>query len=100
MANRIIKGDKVRVIAGSQKGKEGQVVKTNGRQVFVENINVKERHVRPTQINPKGGKKDVHVGLDISNVVLIVDDKPVKVAFKVTADKKVRIDKKTGKEIK
>lgn len=100
MANRIIKGDKVRIVAGSQKGKEGKVVKVDGRQIFVENINIKERHIRPSQTNPKGGKKDIHVGLDISNVVLLVEDKPVKVAFKVTADKKIRIDKQTGKEIK
>lgn len=100
MANRIVKGDTVRVIAGSQKGKEGKVVKVDDRQVFVENVNIKERHIRPSQINPRGGKKDIHVGLDISNVVLLVEDKPVKVAFKVIDGKKIRIDKKTGKELK
>jgi large subunit ribosomal protein L24 len=99
--NKIKKNDIVKVIAGGNKGKQGKVTKVADGKVWIEKVNIKERHIKPTQLNPKGGKKDIHVGLDISNVVLLQDDKPVKVAFKVAADgKKIRINKKTGKEIK
>lgn len=98
--NKIKVGDKVRVISGGQKGKEGKVVKIQDTKVFIENINVRERHIRPSQTNPRGGKKDIHVGLDISNIVLLVDEKPAKVSFKTVEGKKVRVNKKTGKEIK
>jgi large subunit ribosomal protein L24 len=99
--NRIKVGDTVKVIAGGNKGKDGKVVKVLDNKIFIEKVNVKERHIRPTQANPKGGKKDIHVGIDASNVVLLIDDKPTKVGFKLT-DKgdKIRVAKKTGKEIK
>jgi large subunit ribosomal protein L24 len=98
---RIKKGDTVKVIAGGQKGRDGKVVKVLGDKVFIEKVNVRERHIRPTQANPKGGKKDIHVGIHVSNVVLLDGEKPVKVGFRVS-DKgaKVRVAKKTGKEIK
>jgi large subunit ribosomal protein L24 len=99
--NRIKVGDTVKVIAGGQKNKDGKVVKVLGDKVFIEKVNARERHIRPTQANPKGGKKDIHVGIDASNVVLIIDDKPTKVGFKVNdKGEKVRVAKKTGKEIK
>lgn len=101
MANRIKKGDLVKIIAGGNKGKSGKVLRVDGNRVFVEKINVKTRHIRPSQLNPQGGKKDVHVSIDISNVALLVDEKITKVGFKIDKDgKKVRVAKATGKEIK
>ncbi len=99
---KIKSNDMVKVIAGGLKGKSGKVVKIDGNQVFIEGVNVKERHIKPSQVNPRGGKKDVHVGIDISNVALVIDgkDETSKVGFKITGDKKVRIAKKTNKEIK
>ena len=98
---RIRKGDSVKIIAGGQKGRDGKVVKVLGDKVFIEKINIKERHIRPTAANPKGGKKDIHVGIHISNVALLDGEKTTKVGFK-TSDKgeKARVAKKTGKEIK
>lgn len=101
---KIKTNDMVKVVAGGLKGKSGKVVRVDAanHQVFIEGINVKTRHIRPNQFNPNGGKKDVHVGVDISNVALIIDDKETtsKVGYKIVDGKKVRIAKTTGKEIK
>lgn len=101
---KIKQNDTVKVIAGGLKGKIGKVVRVDepNHQVYVEGVNVKERHIKPSQANPRGGKKDVHIGIDISNVALVIDgkEKTSRVGYKVTADGKVRIAKATNKEIK
>ena len=63
-------GDTVKVIAGSHKGKTAKVVAVDRKnhRVMLEGINVVERHLRKTAFNPVGGKKSVHLGIDISNV--------------------------------
>lgn len=63
-------GDTVKVVAGGHKGQTAKIVavdRTNGR-VMLEGINTVERHLRKTAFNPAGGKKQVHLGIDISNV--------------------------------
>lgn len=106
MSLRIKKDDMVKVVSGSHKGKTGKVVKTDpGRQlVFVEKVGVIKRHVKPTQLNPRGGTKEIHLGLAAGKVALIVDEAKgttSRVGFKQDKDgTKVRIAKKTGKEIK
>ena len=64
-------GDTVKIIAGDNKGKSAKIVKVAPRdsKVFLEGIGIKTRHQRPTQYQ-KGGKKEIHVGLHISNVKL------------------------------
>ncbi|ENW4530367.1 50S ribosomal protein L24, partial [Neisseria gonorrhoeae] len=52
--NKIIKGDRVVVIAGKDKGKQGQVVRVLGGKVVVEGVNVVKRHQKP---NPMRGIK-------------------------------------------
>lgn len=106
MAFRIKKGDLVKVIAGSHKGKTGKVVTTSVKDntVTVEGINVVKRHVKPSQINPRGGSKELHKGLPVSNVALVVDEtkgKTSRVGYSLSKDgKKVRVAKSTKKEIK
>lgn len=70
MKQNIKTGDTVTIIAGDNKGKSGKVVKMDlkNHQAMVEGIGVRERHLRATQFNPKGGKKDIHVGIDLSNL--------------------------------
>ena len=103
---RIKKDDIVKIIAGSKKGTTGKVlaVDTKKGTVLVEGIGVGHRHVKPSQLNPTGGKKDIHVPTDISKVALVVDEKTGKtsrVGMKVTADAKVRVAKALkNKEIK
>jgi large subunit ribosomal protein L24 len=99
---RIIKDQLVKVIAGGNKGKIGKVVRASGGHVWVEGVNMKVRHIAPNRLNPRGGKKDVHLPIDISNVAVIHDGKEEtsRVAYKLTDAGKTRIAKKTGKEIK
>ena len=70
MKNSIKTGDMVKVIAGDNKGKIAKVVKLDPKagKAFLEGIEVRERHLRATQFNPKGGKKTVHLGIDLSNL--------------------------------
>lgn len=106
MGLRIKKGDLVKVIAGSHKGKTGKVVSTNAtnQTVTVEKIGLIKRHVKPSQLNPRGGSKEIHKALPLGNVALVVDEtkgKTSRVGYKLDKDgNKVRIAKSTGKEIK
>ena len=103
---RIKKGDLVKVIAGSHKGKTAKVLTTNvaNQTVTLEKIGVVKRHVKPNQVNPRGGTKEVHKALPISNVALVVDEtkgKTSRVGYTVNKDgAKVRVSKANSKEIK
>lgn len=70
MAQNLKAGDKVVIIAGDNKGKSGKIVKMDvkGHKAMIEGIEVRERHLKKTQFNPAGGKKTVHVGIDLSNL--------------------------------
>lgn len=77
---RIHKDDTVKVITGKHKGTTGKVlaVDTKKNTVLIEGVGVGHRHVKPSQFNPRGGKKDIHVPMDISKVALVVDEKASK----------------------
>ena len=62
--------DKVKVIAGNHKGTVAEIVKVDKKagKAMLKDINVRTRHMKATQFNPKGGKKDIHVGIDLSNL--------------------------------
>lgn len=101
---RVKKGDMVKVVAGSQKGKTAKVERTDAKNslVYLEKIGVIKRHVKPSQLNPRGGTKELHKGLPVSNVALVVDEakgKTSKVAYKVKEGKKLRVNRSNGKEI-
>lgn len=74
---RIRKDDLVKIITGAKKGTTGKVlaVDTKKGTVLIEGVGVGHRHVKPSQLNPRGGKKDIHVPMDISKVALVVDEK-------------------------
>ena len=102
MAAKIKKGDRVQVLAGKDKGRQGNVLKVLPKEdrVVVEGLNMVQRHTRPTQSDPQGGIKNKEAALHISNVA-IVDSKgkPTRVGFRVEGDKKVRFAKTTGEVI-
>ncbi len=81
MAN-IKTGDKVMVIAGDNKGQSAKVVKVKDGKAYLEGIEVRERHMKKSYMNPKGGKKTIHVGIDLSNLKLVEAAKPEKKAAK------------------
>lgn len=105
MSLRIKRGDTVRVITGSQKGKTGKVVATLPRtnQVKIEGINIMKRSRKPSMLQPQGGISEIHVAIDISKVAIVhptKKDGTSKVGYKVTKDKKIRVYKNANnKEI-
>jgi large subunit ribosomal protein L24 len=102
---RIIKGDTVKLISGAQKGTTGKVVGVSAKGVLIEGIGQKHRHVKPSQLNPRGGSKDIHVPVPLSKVALVIDEKTGKtsrVGYIKNADgAKVRLARQANsKEIK
>ena len=102
---RIKKGDLVKIIAGGHKGKTGKVERIDASKqlVFIENLGTVKRNVKPSQLHPRGGTKEVHKGLPVSNVVLVIDEAKAttsKVSYTVAKDgTKTRTAKATRKEI-
>ena len=102
MAAKIKKGDRVVVLAGKDKGRQGSVLRVlpKDERVVVEGLNMVQRHTRPTQADPQGGIKHKEAPLHVSNVA-VVDSagKPTRVGFRMDGDKKVRFAKTTGEVI-
>ncbi len=106
---KIRKGDTVQVMKGKDAGKQSEVVavivdKTGVRndRVVVKGANIIKRAQKPNpQLGIAGGIVEYEKPLDISNVRFVEGGKPVKIGFKVDekTGKKVRISKKSGKEI-
>ena len=100
---KIKKGDEIIVLAGKDKGKTGKVVKVipNIRKVVVTDINKYKKHQKPGNNEP-GGIIEKDMPIHISNVAYLdpVSNKGVRIGFGLSKDgKKIRINKKTGKEI-
>ena len=97
---RIKKGDKVVVIAGSNKGKEGTVtsVLTKENKVIVGGVNMVKKHTKPSQAQPEGKIVEKEAPIHVSNVALVdpKTNKPTKVGYKVENGKKVRVAKKSS----
>ncbi|GAA2974006.1 50S ribosomal protein L24 [Lentilactobacillus parakefiri] len=96
-------GDKVRVISGKDKGKEGTVTKTiaSKDRVIVEGINKVKKHTKASSTNPQGGIVDTEAPIHVSNVMLIdpSTNEPTRIGIKVEDGKKVRYSKKSQKAI-
>lgn len=77
---RILKGDMVKLISGANKGTTGKVlsVLTKKNSVLIEGIGNIHRKVKPSQQNPRGGHKDIHVPTPIHKVALVIDEKTSK----------------------
>lgn len=95
MAQNLKINDKVLVISGDNKGKEAKIVKIDraAGKAMLEGIGVVERHMRKSYLNPAGGKKTIHVGIDLSNLKLVEAAKAVKSSVK-------KVDKSAGKKAK
>jgi large subunit ribosomal protein L24 len=103
MAAKIKKGDRVVVLTGKDKGRQGQVLQVMPKEsrVLVGGINMVKRHTKPSQGDPNGGIKNKEASLHISNVAYI-DPKSgaaTRVGFKIDGDKKVRVALKSGEVI-
>jgi large subunit ribosomal protein L24 len=100
---KIKKGDKVEIIAGKDKGKQGEVVSIfpSNEKVIIKGVNIVVKHIKPKQSGGKGERIEVESPIHISNVMLVCPEtkKKTRVGFKVENGNKVRISKKSGKEI-
>lgn len=100
---KLKKGDKVIVVAGADKGKEGSVLEVIAakNRIVIEGVNVRKRHTKPTNDNP-GGINEITAAIHISNVML-VDPKSgeaTRVGRKEVDGKLVRYSKKSGEIIR
>ena len=95
----IKKGDKVKIIAGKDKGKSGKVLQvfTDGNRASVDGINILIKHLRPRRQNEKGQRIEFPAPLQLSNMMLICQKcgKPTRVGAKISdTGKKYRQCKK------
>ncbi len=100
---RIKKGDRVRVLTGKDRGKEGNVTRvlpSKGR-VIVDGVNVAKKHQKPTRATMQGGIIDRDMPVDVSNVALLCPKgHPTRVGYKFdTEGNKTRVCKKCGADL-
>ena len=101
---KIRKGDRVRVLTGKDRGKEGEVMRAipAAGKVIVEGVNIARKHQRPTRATQQGGIIDRDMPLPVSNVALVCPScgKPTRVGYKIDrSGQKVRVCKRCGGEI-
>lgn len=103
---KIIKGDQVVVIAGKDKGKQGQVLRVLGDKVIVEGVNTVKRHQKPNPLRGvEGGIIVKNMPLAISNVAILnpetnkVDRVGIKLVESEGKVKRVRFFKSNGSVI-
>ena len=99
----IKKDDKVVVLSGKDKGKEGKILTADPKamKVTVEGVNVATKHQKPRKQGEEGGIIKVETPIYASKVQLVCPKcgKATRVAHKIEGDKKVRVCKKCGAEI-
>ncbi|ASS94480.1 MULTISPECIES: 50S ribosomal protein L24 [Bacillaceae] len=97
------KGDKVVVISGKDKGKQGTILSAYPKQnrVLVEGINIVKKHSKPSQLNPQGGIISREAAIHVSNVMPLdpKSGKPTRVGYKIENGKKVRVAKISGETL-
>ena len=103
MAAKYKKGDRVQVIAGKDKGKQGEIllILRAKERAVVRGVNVARRHTKASQTSP-GGIVDKELPIAVSNLTHVdpKDDKPSRVGFKFLDDgRKVRFAKRSGEAI-
>ena len=96
----IRKDDKVVVLSGKDKGKEGKVLSADpkGGKVIVEGVNVASKHMKPRKQGDQGGIIKMETPIYACKVMVVCPKcgKPTRVAHKMDGDKKVRVCKKCG----
>ncbi|ABV92045.1 50S ribosomal protein L24 [Dinoroseobacter shibae DFL 12 = DSM 16493] len=101
MAAKLKKGDKVVVLAGKDKGKEGEITSVSPKtgKAVVDGLNIAIRHTRQSQ-NSQGGRIPQAMPIDLSNLALVDSNgKPTRVGFRMEDGKKVRFAKTTGEVV-
>lgn len=95
---KIKKGDKVKVVAGKDKGREGTVERVYSKQnkILIPAVNIYKKHIKKSDKAPQGGVVELPRALDVSKVALICPkcNKATRVGYEVNKGKKYRICKK------
>ena len=109
MGLRIRRDDTVRIITGKDRGRTGRVLRTDPKRdrVFVEGANIIKRHTKPRTLRDTqraqelGGIVEMEGPIHVSNVMLIDPEsgEPTRVSVKREGGRRIRIAKKSGKEI-
>jgi large subunit ribosomal protein L24 len=104
MAARIRKGDKVVVITGSDRGKQGEVLRVlpKDNRAVVQGVNVARHHTKPKGMGQPGGIVEKEATIHLSNLALIdpTTDKPTKIGFRIMENgAKIRVARATGNAI-
>lgn len=98
--SRILKGDKVLIIAGKDRGKTGLVERVLPKEsrVVVVGVNLVKKHLKKSAKNPQGGIIDKTLPIHISNVMLLdpAQNKPTRVGYQLKGNEKQRISKRSG----
>ena len=100
---KIRKGDRVIVLQGKDRGKEGVVMRAMPKEgkVIVDGVNIARKHQKARKATMQGGIINKDMPIEVSNVAIVGSDgKPTRIGYKVQRDgTKVRIDKRTGVEL-
>ncbi len=101
---KIKKGDRVQVLSGKDRGKQGTVLRAlpSDGKVVVEGVNTARKHQKPTKANQSGGIVERDMPIDVSNVAVVSpgDGRPTRVGYKLqTNGTKVRVCRRTGAEL-
>jgi len=101
MAAKLKKGDKVVVLTGKDKGKQGEISSVNpsANKAVVDGLNIAIRHTKQSA-NSQGGRIAKAMPIDLSNLAIVdANGKATRVGFRMEGDKKVRFAKSTGEAI-
>ena len=101
---KLKKGDKVQVLTGRDKGRQGEILRAmpEDSKVLVQGVNMVKRHTRPSQTSPQGGIVSQELPIHISNVALVdpKGGKPTRVGYKTLSDgRKVRVARRSGETL-
>ena len=98
------KGDRVEVLSGKDKGKQGEILRAmpSEGKVIVEGVAIVKKALRPTQVNPNGGFDEREAKIDVSDVMLVCPscELPTRIGMRYDDEgNKHRVCKKCGKDI-
>ena len=104
---KLKKGDRVRVLAGKDVGKEGEITRViiERSRVIVDGVNVAKRHQRATKATMQGGIIDKDMPIHVSNVAIVCPScgSPSRIGYRFEGDtgsrNKVRVCRKCGKDL-
>lgn len=100
---QIRKGDRVRVLRGNERGKEGTVLRVDREKnrVVIEGVNYRKRHRKPSAVDPEGGITTFEASLHASNVMLLdpASDEPTRIRSQRGKEGRERVAVKSGKTL-